>query len=176
MRLLAAVFVFYCKYCVETTAGGTQEGCVQKAGALPASGPEKAEFRHFVATMRNTRTAPCEHPQHPAKRGTGRKDLRRLDGKRNPCTPRGLAGISPAVAALEATTEAVRVTDEAQESQLSKSLPVGAAAAVAACHCPVVACSFEPPTGGPYCPWGQNAWARGRTLCTHSAGSVGPLA
>ena len=55
---------------------------------------------------------------------------------------------------LEATTEAARVTDEAQESQLSENLPAGAAAAVAARHCPVVACSFRAPCGGPLFPVG----------------------
>ena len=63
-------------------------------------------------------------------------------------------GVAAAVAALEATTEAAGVADEAQESQLSENLPVGAAAAVAARHCPVVACPFWAPNGGPPLPVG----------------------
>ena len=76
---------------------------------------------------------------------------------------------------LEATTEAVRVADEAQESQLSENLPVGAAAAVAACHCPVVACSFRASHGVPPFHVGQTLfgpWAHAKGIFGLSCGTI----
>ena len=46
------------------------------------------------------------------------------------------------------------MTDKVQESQLTENLLVGAAVAVAARHCPVVACSFRAPYAGPLLPVG----------------------